>query len=478
MPVIQQDTEVAQIGNGVAVAFTFACEVTKAADIEVSIDGLVTSAYVLTGLGVDGGCTVTFTTAPANLARIVFRRIVPYSRTDFDYQTLGVFEANTVDDDIERVIMQVQQLRTMLKRAPLAPVATLGLNLSLVPEASKLWAWSADALSMVNVSAATITPSSVIFSTLGQQLAVAATKEAAQDIIGLTGGPRSVVGGRLALENNIPFRGLQVQNNVVYYVPFTGTTIGLNNGGTWFLYDFLFGGTPSLSIAALTDNRLFDVFVSPTGAPGSSPVSLSGVSWTNETTPAVSRTLIDGILTKTGDNTARYLGTARKRAGLVRETTTELELWNMYNQIPRYSSVVEATASWAIAASATWRQANAAAANQINFCVGYGFGNVAAVSYARAINSTATARLLAAGLGYDSITINSAPITVPASCTSTQSGQAMAINPGRNAGIFDIGQHYVAWLERGDGVETQTFQGTGGLPTNSQGLGMSLMLMA
>ena len=239
-----------------------------------------------------------------------------------------------------------------------------------------------------------------------------------------------------------------------------GSQIGLNNGGTWFLYDILAAGVaPSLSVAALTDNRLFDIFAYPYNG---TQIALEGVSWTSDTLRAVTLTVIDGIPTKSGDNTRRYLGTARKRGGIVYCSGNYkfVELWNMYNRVPVPFEITDPTATWAIAASATWRQADANASNQVNFCIGYRWGNFTAHARSRALNSTATARKIFTGIGIDSITVATNRICTPGHCTNAIAGVAMADAHGDFN--FNAGQHYLAWLERGDGVETQTFQGSNG----------------
>jgi hypothetical protein len=176
MPTSAADTEIAYAGNGVTQAFAFPFEVRKASHFEATIDGVVTTAYTLSGLGVDTGGTCTFTTPPASLAEVVLARVAPYARTDFDYQEGGELAAATLDDDIDDQSMQTQQIATILKRVPKVKRGDLTTVLDLVPETGTLLGWSGT--SLANVDPVTVTPTAIVMSGVGQDLATAASKEA------------------------------------------------------------------------------------------------------------------------------------------------------------------------------------------------------------------------------------------------------------------------------------------------------------
>ena len=184
MPTSAADTEIAYAGNGVTQAFPFDFEVRKASHFEATIDGVVVTGYTLSGLGVDTGGTCTFTSPPASLAVVVLARVVPYARSDFDYQEGGELAAATLDDDIDDENMQIQQLATILKRAPKVKRGNLTAALDLVPEASKLLAWDGAGAGLTNVDAADVTPVDVVMSTVGQQLVTAVSKSALMAYIG------------------------------------------------------------------------------------------------------------------------------------------------------------------------------------------------------------------------------------------------------------------------------------------------------
>jgi len=184
MPLAAAVTEQLYTGDGVSTGpYVLSAEIEVATDLVVTLDGVVTSAYTVSGIGNDAGVSVTFGSPPANGAEIVLARVAPYDRTRYDYQ-LGNFKPDTVDADVDRVVMLVQQLATTLLRVPQLPRGKTSLNLGLTPEANKLIGWSADALSLVNLTPATITPAALVFGAIGQLLAVAASQAAARSAIG------------------------------------------------------------------------------------------------------------------------------------------------------------------------------------------------------------------------------------------------------------------------------------------------------
>lgn len=185
MPLLAGDTELKFIGDGTRTLWTLPCRVDFASDFEATLNGVVTTAYTLSGLGATT-LQVEFSSPPGNGVVGVIARVVPYSRELYDYQ-LGEFSPDTIDSDIERVIEMAQQLRTMLKRVPILARGYTDLGMTLTPEAGKLLAWAGDALSLVNVAASTITPSSLVFTAIGQALAVAATQAAGRTAIAAMG---------------------------------------------------------------------------------------------------------------------------------------------------------------------------------------------------------------------------------------------------------------------------------------------------
>lgn len=125
MPVTEQIPVVTHNGNGVTTVFAYNYKILAAEDMEVTVDGVVktlTTDYSVSGVGVDGGGSVTMITPPASgTANVVLRRNMAYSRSN-DYQDNGDLLAATADDDSDRPIMMMQQLVADIARAMKLPV--------------------------------------------------------------------------------------------------------------------------------------------------------------------------------------------------------------------------------------------------------------------------------------------------------------------------------------------------------------------
>lgn len=124
MPVKAADTEITYTGDGVSTAFPFPFEVAVAGDFAATLDGSTTTAYSLSGLGVDTGGTCTFSVAPSPGAAVVLYRNAAYDRQLVDYQSGGEFAADTVDADMDRTVMLTQQLATLFGRSLRGPRGT------------------------------------------------------------------------------------------------------------------------------------------------------------------------------------------------------------------------------------------------------------------------------------------------------------------------------------------------------------------
>lgn len=112
-------------GNGVTTVFPYTFKVLKAADMEVSVDGVVktlTTHYTLSGVGTDSG-NVTFLVAPALNAIVVRRRNMAYTRS-VDFQDQGELPTDTLDDDQDAAVLMAQQLGEGLGRAVQVPITS------------------------------------------------------------------------------------------------------------------------------------------------------------------------------------------------------------------------------------------------------------------------------------------------------------------------------------------------------------------
>lgn len=257
MPLAAAVTEQLYLGDGVSTGpYVLSAEIEVATDLVVTIDSVVTTAYTVSGIGNDAGVSVTFGTAPPNGAEIVLARVAPYDRTRYDYQ-LGNFKPDTVDADVDRVVMQIQQLATTLLRVPQVARGKTSLNLGLTPEANKLIGWSADALSLVNLTAATITPAALVFSAIGQLLAVAATQADGRAAIGATGAADvSAAIAALPLQRNLLINGGMLIDQRK-----EGAATNLTAASGAVVVDRWFGRSLAAASGTLTAQRIFSAVV-------------------------------------------------------------------------------------------------------------------------------------------------------------------------------------------------------------------------
>lgn len=125
--------------NGVTTVFPYTFRILDASDLRVDVDGDVKTLgvdYTVSGVGADGGGNVTFVAAPAS-GVVSRRRAMPLTR-ETDFQDQGELPAATLDEDLDRAVMLVQQLQEQIDRA--IAFRTLPVNFDLAlppPEAGK-----------------------------------------------------------------------------------------------------------------------------------------------------------------------------------------------------------------------------------------------------------------------------------------------------------------------------------------------------
>lgn len=168
MPVPVQTPVNASTGNGVTTVFAYTFKIPAEADILVQVDGVtktLTTDYTVSGVGVDGGGNVTFLTAPANGTTVVRSRNMDIGRVVQDYQEGGGFEAATVDEDFDRMVMMLQQLyhaRLRAIKGPPSVTTDQAISEALwALRASKLWGFDSSGnltlLAATDVDLATVT---------------------------------------------------------------------------------------------------------------------------------------------------------------------------------------------------------------------------------------------------------------------------------------------------------------------------------
>lgn len=156
MSVIEQTPYGQLAGNGVTTLFPFNFLALIKTDLSVYLDGVLKAVdvdYVVAGLGVLTGGSVTFSVAPGNGVRVDIIRTMARTRST-DYQNLGDFNADTVDADFDRAILLIQDQNAQAGRSirtPANEVATLPTLPSIANRSGKYVAFDATGQPIVSV---------------------------------------------------------------------------------------------------------------------------------------------------------------------------------------------------------------------------------------------------------------------------------------------------------------------------------------
>lgn len=278
--------------------------------------------------------------------------------------------------------------------------------------------------------------------------------------------------GRLTLTSAMPYLASSVSAaTTLYYTPAAGAVLPLWDGSNWTQLLFT-----ELSIAlgsnwASTTN--YDVYA---GLDSGTLRLCTGAAWTNSTTRAELHSRINGILLNTSSMTCRYnntstfscasarctyLGTVRTTAaGQVdfiygaQGSAANLNVWNYYNRVSVQTTVSDSAGSWTYT-TASARQANNSTVNQVNFVSGYAENTLVAQYRVTANTAASSGAFYEIGFGLDSTTSRQrstgcqTPAAVALQCSSVAHG---AIAP-------QIGSHYIAAIEYGNGSTATTFLG-------------------
>jgi hypothetical protein len=99
------------VADGAQRGFVYPFPVFGPDDIEVHVDGLlIATGYAVSGAGSSEGGLITFAVPPASGAKVVLRRRLVMERVT-DYQPNGVLRANTLNDELDRQVAALQELR-------------------------------------------------------------------------------------------------------------------------------------------------------------------------------------------------------------------------------------------------------------------------------------------------------------------------------------------------------------------------------
>lgn len=255
--------------------------------------------------------------------------------------------------------------------------------------------------------------------------------------------------GRLTLTTGLPVTVVDVTAaTTLYYTATWGCNQVTLWNGTANQTDTL---TEANVAVPATTSQMYDVFAFDNAG----MVNIEVLAWTNDTTRATAITLQNGYLAKSGTPTRRYVGSFRTTtvSGQTEDSVAKRYVWNFYNRASRPLQRVEATSTWAYSTS-TIRQANGAAANQVDIVVGVAdtrldlllnvnVDNTASGSASAGIGEDSTTTYTSAAVGIFSPNSSGVSVGIPGSC--------------RLVKYPAIGHHFYSWNEWGNGSTTNWY---------------------
>jgi len=273
----------------------------------------------------------------------------------------------------------------------------------------------------------------------------------------------SLVNLRLSLTSGTPVTTADVlAATSLYFEPYQGNRIALYDGSTWNIRTV----TAASVVIPATTATLYDVFAyDNAGVPG-----YELLAWTSDTARAIALVLQDGVLSKSGVVTRRYLGSCRTTAvsGQTEDSEAKRYLWNYYHRVLRPLRVVDTTNDWDYS-TAVWRQARATATNQLDVVVGWPEVLITVDVVAVGNNSTAGVSFFA-GIGEDS---TSALATGVVNNTGPTISGGNTIRHQANAHLRKypaVGRHTYVWLEYSEATVTTKWYGDNGGALSQSGI--------
>ena len=209
--------------------------------------------------------------------------------------------------------------------------------------------------------------------------------------------------------------GTDGANNTIFLAHAKGNTIALYDGANsrWLVYTAAgASGAITYPLSGRTAGLPFDVFVYWNG----STLVLEPLDWTNATTRATPLLRTGGVWVKQGDASRRYLGTVRPRsattyrvarAAAIDGNSAGIDYWNYDNRRQTGIVLVGPNTPTYAYATAAWRQANGAAAAQIDVIAGIAGDPCFFDVIATATTTNATVVSMGVGIGINSTTATS-----------------------------------------------------------------------
>ena len=288
-----------------------------------------------------------------------------------------------------------------------------------------------------------------------------------------TGGPVADAQGRLTLTTAVPVTTSDVTGaTTIRYTPYRGTRVPIWDGTNWTQKVFTElsnittnSATGNAGPAAVTTNSNYDLFVWS----NSGVLTLTrGPAWTSDTARGSGAgttqiTMQNGVYTNTvaitngpGAGLGTYVGTVRSDgSSQINDSVLKRHVWNYFNRVPRSMVRIE-SGSWTYS-SASIRQANGSANNQLAMVRGLDEDVALARSAAQVFSSGATIREVGSIIGLDSTSAAAAGLLGgDGECTSS----VFALLRSDYCGYPGLGSHLLQLLEYAGGADTQTWVGS------------------
>ena len=146
MSVTNQTPVNAFTANGATTVFNFTFQLLDSSDLLVHVDGtakIIGAEYTVSGIGNPAGGSITFISAPTNGSSVVMSRSSVMERST-DYQNNGDLRAATINSDLDRIWLSLQEILYKYQLSPTMPKGSpLAGNVSLPsPGAGKFIRWN------------------------------------------------------------------------------------------------------------------------------------------------------------------------------------------------------------------------------------------------------------------------------------------------------------------------------------------------
>lgn len=267
---------------------------------------------------------------------------------------------------------------------------------------------------------------------------------------------------RLSLTSGVPVTTSDVTGaTTVYLSPYKGNRIALWDGTAWHMRT---SAEVGLLLGGLTSGFPYDIFAYDNAG----VVTLASRIWNDATNrnPIFALTQLNGVLVESALPIRRYLGTiVATGVASTEDSLAKRYVWNYYNRVRRPMRAVDTTNSWNYTLT-TIRQANAAAANQLNFVVGVQEDVVSADILAAAFNSGGAVNV-GVGIGLDTTTAFTSgcllPFANPAAGVAAMLSASIKVYPAE-------GKHFLSWNEYSGAAGTTTWIGDNGTTNYQSGI--------